>query len=172
MGGRIGFVLALAALAAVCVGFVHTHQAKADYGEAGLGEDGLTFLRAARSTLAVGAALSVVALALGTTGVVGAEANHHRPSMWARGAACLSVLTTGACGGLLLALLVMALQLDRRKAEVTYSDTLSGWSYVFLAFTLLLVVGGLLVCFYLALKAAGGEEAAQLPEDMAQTGND
>ncbi|MFW6155221.1 MAG: sodium-dependent transporter [Planctomycetota bacterium] len=159
MGGRIGFVLAVVALVIVCAGFTYTHQAKTDYGAAGLGITGLSSLRPARTALALGGLLSVLALALGTAGVVAAESTHQRPSMWARGAASLAVLTTGACGGLLMALLVMAHQLDLGKTKVTYTETLSGWSYVFLTLTLLLVFGGLLVCFYLALKAAGGEEA-------------
>ncbi|NLF32657.1 MAG: sodium-dependent transporter [Planctomycetes bacterium] len=164
-GGRIGLVLGAAAVGAICIGFAFTRTAQLDYRGQGQPD-----LGGAAMILFGALALSLGGLALGTAGVVGAEANHLRPSTAARGAASLSVLTTGVSIGLLLPLLIMAAQLDR-EIEVVHQNTLSAWSLCILAATLLLVFGGLLVCFYLALKAAGGEEAVQVAEDMRNTGD-
>ncbi len=210
-GGLLGLALAVVAVVLVCLGFAHALHAKADYTDAGLQDAGKAALTAGRTVLLTGLGLSLLALVLGAAGVVVAETDRRRPSRWARGAASLSVLSTGACAGLLLALLVMAGQFDRPDADAVAAatqpaatqpatrpgqaavaptpqpaatqqaasqvattqpatrpavehPTLSGWSLATLAVMLLLVVGGLLLCFYLALKAAGGAEAAQVSE--------
>jgi len=187
-GGVMGLALAVGALVLVCIGFAHAIEAKADYGDAGLQDAGKAALAAGRTVLLTGMGLSLLGLVLGAAGVVAAETSRWRPSRWARGAASLSVLTTGACAGLLLALLVMVGQFDRPNAGAVAATTqpvatqaattqpatqlavkhptLSGWSLAIMAVMLLLVVGGLLICFYLALKAAGGAEAAQVSEGL------
>ena len=81
-------------------------------------------------------------------------------------AASGSVLAVGGSGGLMITLWVMADQLDQAKSEVTYGETLSGISFAVMAIMLGLIFGGLLWCFYRALKAAGREAPVQEPEGM------
>lgn len=76
------------------------------------------------------------------------------------------MLAVGACAGLLLAAWVMARRLDIATEQVQYGDTLSASSYATVAVVLALICGGLLWCFYRALKAAGTEAPAQPAEGI------
>ncbi|TFG51645.1 MAG: hypothetical protein E4H37_07560 [Gemmatimonadales bacterium] len=165
-GGQIGMLLGLASLALVCVGFAYTLESKAHYLAEGLDVVGMSAMVVGRAVLACGLILGVSGLAFGAAGVVGSEAGGRRPSKWARGAASLSVLTAGAAAGLLLALWVMTGQLDRVKTEVVYGDRLSGSSFAIMAIMLALIFGGLLWCFYRAIRAAGREAPVQVSEGM------
>ena len=50
-------------------------------------------------------------------------------------------------------------------ADIVYDGTLSGTAYIILSVTLLVIIGGLLWCFYRAIKAGGEQAEAQLPDD-------
>ncbi len=50
-------------------------------------------------------------------------------------------------------------------ADIVYDGTLSGTAYIILSVTLLVIFGGLLWCFYRAIKAGGEHAETQLPDD-------
>jgi NSS family neurotransmitter:Na+ symporter len=167
--GVVGTVFALAAVVLICVGFSHTCLVKQHYNDqAGLAETGWQALHLARPILVFALVAAAIGLVLGAAGVVRCEATSRRPSRWARAAASISVLGVGASSGLLLALWVMARQLDKPKAGIEYGQTLSLTAYAIIGVMLALLLGGLLWCFYRALKAAGRGTPEQVPEGTEQ----
>jgi len=182
LGGQIGTLLAVASLALVVYGFALTLEAKGDFNDTtGLGAVGKSAVMDGRGILTYGVIAGAIGLALGTAGVVGSEAGGRRPSRWARGAASISVLTTGGAAGLLLAGWVMTFTAPASTAEgaaaaeagaalpAAGTVELSGTSFAVMAIMLGLIFGGLLWCFYRALKAAGGEATEQAAEGMDNT---
>jgi len=125
------------------------------------------------AVLLVGLVASIVATVLGSAVVYLGERDARRPSGFARAAAALGVMSTGAVGGVLLAVGVLMNKLsesgtDAPAKAAEEADFLSVPSYIVMAVMLGLLVIGLGWCFYRAIKAAGrsAERQAQMPEGM------
>jgi len=115
----------------------------------------------------LGAAVAAVtALASSWPILTAWEKHNQRPTRAARLGGAGGIVGIGLAIGLMLAY-VMILR-PVRITPTAYDAHLSGWSYLLLSCMLGLIVIGLGWCFYRALKAAGGETAAQLAEDIEE----
>ncbi|MFW6132319.1 MAG: sodium-dependent transporter [Planctomycetota bacterium] len=112
--------------------------------------------------------LATGATVLGSGVVWTAETGHRRPSGFARLSGGLGIMTAGAAGGFWMGSYLLthpaaeaaAMRQPREAAE------LAGAGYAVLAIMVTLLVLGLGWCFYRAMKAAGGPEAPQYPDDQ------
>ncbi len=93
----------------------------------------------------------LLGLLLGGLRVLRSERSGVNPGMVSRLGSGLGVLVLGLSGGLALALGMLAKSFPDRP--IVYDDQLSGVSYLILAGMLGLIVVGLCLCFYRAMKA-------------------
>jgi len=93
----------------------------------------------------------VLALLLGGLRVLRSESSGDRPSMASRLGSGLGVLILGLGGGLTLAFVMLAKSFP--DEPIVYDNQLSGVSYLILGGMLGLIVVGLCLCFYRAMKA-------------------
>ena len=102
--------------------------------------------------LIAGGLASILALLIGWTRVARCERSGSQAGLASHMGAGLGVLSLGLCGGLALAYTMMAKSFQVQPIE--YDNQLSGVSYVVLSVMLGLIVIGLCLCFYRAIKSA------------------
>ncbi len=177
-GGLVALVLVAMALAAALVGaglvrgqLVAGSAALAGSMDASASTAAELAAEPAFWVLLAGMALALVGTVMAAGVVHRGEARRLRPSGLARLAAGWGVMTFGGAGGVLLSLGVLlgrarqaALGQPAAQAAAP-SNELSGAALLVLAGVVALLVVGLGWCLYRAVKAAGGPEAEQLPED-------
>ena len=98
----------------------------------------------------------VLGLLLGGWQVLSSESSGVRPAMASRLGSGLGVLILGLSGGLALAFVMLAKSFPDKP--MVYDNELSGVSYLILGGMLGLIVVGLCLCFYRAMK---GPEAVE-----------
>lgn len=165
VGGTMAIAAALLILALTVllirgrIAVLHSGSKMGSYGEilSGLGTPVLLLL----GGLAVAAGLGVVATVLASIHFTSAERENARPMRLGRLAGALGTLSVGGGVGLTLALWTMG----QVKRTVKHTDVMELLSYITLGLMALLVIGGLAVCFLLAIKATGEPDGEpQLPE--------
>ncbi len=170
--GVLGAILALMAVAGVVYAFAGARQV-----ELGAGRE-FQHLRAPTVMLAVAVAagLAVLATVIGAAAVARAEATRTRPSGLARASAGVGVMALGASGGLAMPMMIIlhapnasaetaATTAPAATAAALASPEMSWVSYLVLTAMAALLVGGLLWCFYRAIKASGETAPEQVAED-------
>ncbi len=160
-------LLSVAALGLIALGFCEMLGASADL------RAGVSANRAIRTLVGVplilfyiiGAAVTAVAAHLPSRAKMAiCERQRTVPPTRVRLAAAVSVVEIGVGAGLAMAFVMLTTKITTTKPH--YNAELSGISYILLGAMLGLIVVGLGWCFYRALRAAGGDTAAQQSEDM------
>jgi hypothetical protein len=164
--GVFGLAAAVIALGCIVYSFIAARQVQLS------GDDASRKLLAYVVLLmtVAGAGFAVTATIIGAVIVAKAERRRHRPSAFARSAAGLGVIAIGSSAGLampmLLALYAKPAAASAAPAGAAAAPPEMTWvSYIVLTAMTTLLVGGLLWCFYRAIKAGGAEAPVQDAED-------
>jgi len=171
--GVLGAILALTAVAAIVYSFAAARQVELDAG----GEFQHLSVLSVLLMIAIAAGLAALATLIGTIAVARAECTRTRPSGLARASAGVGVMALGASGGLAMPMMIIlhstgasaetkATTIPPATAPTIQAVHEMSWvSYLVLTAMATLLVGGLLWCFYRAIKASGAESPEQVPED-------
>jgi hypothetical protein len=190
MIGAAGAVLAAAAAGVVLYAAIETTGLRnhpdpartiSDIWRAGPSKQAMLAAWAGKLAVLAGV-LALAATAIGSAVVIYGERRGRRPSGMARMAAGLGVMGLGSAGGVGLGLLMFVRESVEAAAPPPASAPttpvgdamgiggLSGASVLVLSGMIGLLVIGLAVCFYLAIRGAGaGPEEAQPAEDVSET---
>jgi len=164
--GAVAVLIGLAAVAVCAAAAGEILQIRYDLRRYGSFEEVAGHVSSVRNFLILGGVAALAALVLTGPMVLRLERKQIKASMVARLGAGIGVLGLGVCGGLGLALAVIAAKFP--AVETKYDAELSGTSYVVLGVMLALIVVGLLWCFYRAIKAAGGASPPEQPAEGAE----
>ena len=100
--------------------------------------------------------LGLLALLVGGLKVLGCEKSNGRCRLAVRLGSAIGIICLGICGGLALAFAMISKSFPAKAIE--YDNQLSGVSYLILGAMLGMIVIGLCLCFYRAIK---GPETSQ-----------
>ena len=101
-------------------------------------------------TTVIVAVLGLLALLLGGLRVLGCESSNSRCSLAVRLGSAMGIICLGICGGLALAFAMLSRSFPAKAIE--YDNQLSGVSYIILGCMLGIILIGLCLCFYRAIK--------------------
>ena len=138
LSGLLGIVL-------LGIAFVQMLRCSADL-RGGMNVDGVPIA----GYLIVAGISGLVALLIGGLRVLGCERSNGRCSLLVRLGSAMGIMCLGLCGGLALAFAMLSKSFPAEAIE--YDNQLSGVSYIILSCMLGIIVVGLCLCFYRAIK--------------------
>ena len=144
--GVLTIVLGSAGIVLLGVAFVHMLRNSAEL-RAGLDVDA----KLVAGYLIVAGVLGLLALLLGGLRVLGCEISNSRCSLAVRLGSAMGIICLGICGGLALAFAMLSRSFPAKAIE--YDNQLSVVSYIILGCMLGIIVVGLCLCFYRAIKS-------------------
>ena len=152
IGGYAGILIGLTAVGLLGTAFVRMLNVSAD-----IRADAAVDQPAIMHYLVAAGVAGVLVLIVAGIGVIRLERRGGRASMALRLASGLATLNVGICGGLILALTMIAQSFASKTIE--YDNELSGISCLILFVMLGIIVVGLCWCFYRAIKAQSSIES-------------
>ncbi|NIA06157.1 MAG: hypothetical protein GWP14_00710 [Actinobacteria bacterium] len=143
--GILAILLGLAGIVLLIVAFVQMLGCSAEL-RGGMNIDGVPVV----GYLIVAGISGLLALLIGGLRVLGCERSNGRCSLTVRLGSAMGIMCLGVCGGLALAFAMLSKSFPAKAIE--YDNQLSGVSYVILGCMLGIIVVGLGLCFYWAIK--------------------
>ena len=143
--GTLAVVLGLAGIVMLGVAFVQMLRGSNELRMA-IEVDGTGIV----GSLTAAGVLGLLALLVGGIRVLGCEKSQGRCSMAARLGSAIGIISLGICGGLALAFAMLSKSFPAKAIE--YDNQLSGVSYIILGGMLGIIVIGLCLCFYRAIR--------------------
>jgi hypothetical protein len=143
--GILAILLGLAGIVLLAVAFVQMLRCSADL-RGGMNVDVVPVA----GYLTVAGTSGLLALLIGGLRVLSCERSNSRCSLIARLGSAMGIMCLGVCGGLALALAMLSKSFPAKAIE--YNNQLSGVSYVILGCMLGIIIVGLCLCFYRAIK--------------------